>query len=454
MRRSSDNKIVLIDFGAVKEIDVLTTNQQGATTLTVAVGTPGYMPSEQSNGKPKLSSDIYAVGMVGIRALTGKDPHNLLTDSKTGNVVWRNEAQVSNHLANILDKMVHEYFPQRYENAMEALDVLQEATVKVNPPKPRQTSTAKRTVNVNPSQPLPNQNIIQLGSLAGSGSVEGFLNQKRPKISIETFSTVTVNRRGEIISRPQGQAEVTTENIGNGVSLEMVKIPGGSFLMGSPDTQSGGQRDEGPQHYVDVPEFFMGKYAVTQGQWEAVMGNNPSSFKGASRPVEEVSWYDATKFCQKLSQITGKKYSLPSESQWEYACRAGTTTPFYFGETITSKLANYGGRFFTYADAPKGEYRGQTTNVGIFPPNAFGLYDMHGNVWEWCADEWHRNYNGAPTDGSVWLDGDKDRAPLRGGSWARDPSYCRSAIRGIYGRRVDHGNDAGFRVVCDGGRTL
>jgi formylglycine-generating enzyme required for sulfatase activity len=283
--------------------------------------------------------------------------------------------------------------------------------------------------------------------------VEGFLNQKRPKISIETFSTVTVNRRGEIISRPQGQAEVTTENIGNGVSLEMVKIPGGSFLMGSPDTQSGGQRDEGPQHYVDVPEFFMGKYAVTQGQWEAVMGNNPSSFKGASRPVEEVSWYDATKFCQKLSQITGKKYSLPSESQWEYACRAGTTTPFYFGKTITSKLVNYDCDY-TYADAPKGKYRKETTNVGIFLPNAFGLYDMHGNVWEWCADEWHINYDGAPTDGSVWLDGDKDRSPLRGGSWADVPDNCRSAIRLNYYWRDALSNATGFRVVCDGRRTL
>jgi formylglycine-generating enzyme required for sulfatase activity len=372
-------------------------------------------------------------------------------------VIWRNEAQVSNHLADILDKMVHEYFPQRYENAMEALDVLQEATVKVNPPKPRQTSTAKRTVNLNPSQPLPNQNIIQLGSLAGSGSVEGFLNQKRPKISIKTFSTVTVNRRGEIISRPQGQAEVTTENIGNGVSLEMVKIPGGRFLMGAPKTEAQRRSSEGPQHYVDVAEFFMGKYAVTQGQWEAVMGNNPfriqSWFKRASRPVEGVSWYNATKFCQKLSQITGKKYSLPSESQWEYACRARTTTPFYFGETITSELVNYRGSS-TYADAPKGEYRGKTTNVGIFPPNAFGLYDMHGNVWEWCADEWHDNYDGAPTDGSVWLDGYKDRAPLRGGSWDFFPNDCRSAFRNFYYRRDDPFSIIGFRVVCDGGRTL
>ena len=453
MRRSSDNKIVLIDFGAVKEIDALTTNQQGATTLTVAVGTPGYMPSEQSNGKPKLSSDIYAVGMVGIRALTGKDPHNLLTDSKTGNVIWRNEAEVSNHLANILDKMVHEYFPQRYENAMEALDVLQEATVKVNPPKPIQTSTAKRTVNLNPSQPLPNQNIIELGGLGGSQSVEGFLNQKRPKISIEIFTTVTVSRRGEIMSRPQGQAEVTTENIGNGVSLEMVKIPGGRFLMGSPDTEAGRQSSEGPQHYVDVPEFFMGKYAVTQGQWEAVMGNNPSYFKGASRPVEKVSWYDATKFCQKLSQITGKKYSLPSESQWEYACRAGTTTPFYFGETITSELVNHRGND-TYADAPKGIYRKETTDVGIFPPNAFGLYDMHGNVCEWCADEWHDNYDGAPTGESVWLDGNKERSLLRGGSWADFPVNCRCAVRDFYSRRDVHYNTSGFRVVWDGGITF
>ena len=454
MRRSSDNKIVLIDFGAVKEIDVLTTNQQGATTLTVAVGTPGYMPSEQSNGKPKLSSDIYAVGMVGIRALTGKDPHNLLTDSKTGNVIWRNEAQVSNYLADILDKMVHEYFPQRYENAMEALDVLQEATVKVNPPKPRQTSTAKRTVNVNPSQPLPNQNIIQLGSLAGSGSVEEFLNQKRLKFPIQTFTTVTVNRRGEIISRTQGQAEVIRENIGNGVFLEMVKIPGGRFLMGSPDTEAQRRSSEGPQHYVDVPEFFMGKYAVTQGQWEAVMGNNPSYFKGASRPVEKVSWYDTTKFCQKLSQITGKKYSLPSESQWEYACRAGTTTPpFYFGETITSELVNHRGND-TYADAPKGIYRKETTDVGIFPPNAFGLYDMHGNVCEWCADEWHDNYDGAPTGESVWLDGNKERSLLRGGSWADFPVNCRCAVRDFYSRRDVHYNTSGFRVVWDGGITF
>ena len=209
----------------------------------------------------------------------------------------------------------------------------------------------------------------------------------------------------------------------------------------------------------------MGKYPVTQAQWQAVMGKNPSYFKGyfkgASRPVEKVRWNDATEFCWKLSQRTGKKYSLPSESQWEYACRAGTTTPFYFGETITSELANYHG-YSTYADEPKGEYRKETTDVGIFPPNAFGLYDMHGNVWEWCADDSHWDYNGAPTDGSVWLDGNNNHSLLRGGSWLDNPNRCRSAYRLnlnwrgnlCFADRDDLRSIIGFRIVCGGGRTL
>ncbi len=161
MRRKSDKKIVLIDFGAVKEITVLTTNQQGKTSLTVGVGTPGYMPSEQSNGKPKLSSDIYAVGILGIKALTGKDPRSFSRDKNTGNIIWRNEAQVSDSLANILDRMVREYFRQRYKNATEALDDIlpliprqtstAETTVIVNPSTPKQTSTAETTIIVNPS---------------------------------------------------------------------------------------------------------------------------------------------------------------------------------------------------------------------------------------------------------------------------------------------------------------
>jgi formylglycine-generating enzyme required for sulfatase activity len=262
---------------------------------------------------------------------------------------------------------------------------------------------------------------------------------------------VKVDDRGNIVTRESLQAEYFTENLGNGVTLDMVAIPGGTFIMGSPKTEEERLNNEGPQHSVTVPAFFMAKYPVTQAQWQAVMGNNPSRFKGANRPVEQVSWNEAGKFCQKLSQITGKNYRLPSEAEWEYACRAGTATPFCFGETITTGLANYNGDD-TYGNGPKGVSRGQTTDVGSFPPNGFGLYDMHGNVSEWCQDVWHKNYNGAPTDGSAWTsEGNPRYRLLRSGNWLNDPRFCRSAYRwSIPGGRYD---DVGFRLAVSLPRT-
>ncbi|MDB9326877.1 formylglycine-generating enzyme family protein, partial [Nodularia spumigena CS-590/02] len=198
---------------------------------------------------------------------------------------------------------------------------------------------------------------------------------------------------------------------------------------------------------VRVPSFFMGKYPVTQAQYQAIMGTNPANFKGEKRPVEQVSWDDAVEFCEKLGQRTGKTYKLPSEAEWEYACRAGTTTPFYFGETITTDLVNYDGNN-PYGDAPKGEYRQQTTDVGIFPPNSFGLYDMHGNIWEWCQDTYKENYQGAPTDGSAYESGnDNDYRLLRGGSWVSLARNCRSANR-VRFARASRGYNVGFRLVC------
>ncbi|HBE20180.1 MAG TPA: Sulphatase-modifying factor protein, partial [Cyanobacteria bacterium UBA11367] len=186
------------------------------------------------------------------------------------------------------------------------------------------------------------------------------------------FDVITVNAKREEISRRPHSAMFFPEDLGDGVVLEMVYIPGGTFQMGSSE-----QSLEQPVHQVTVKPFFMGKYLITQEQWQAVMGNNPSDFKGAKLPVESVSWQDAIEFCGKLSQKTGKNYRLPSEAEWEYACRAGTTTPFHFGETITPHLVNCNGNN-PYASAPKGVYRQKTTPVGKFPPNAFGLYDMHG----------------------------------------------------------------------------
>jgi formylglycine-generating enzyme required for sulfatase activity len=195
------------------------------------------------------------------------------------------------------------------------------------------------------------------------------------------YESVTVNRRGEVIKRTPGQAKYYREDLGNGVYLDMVHIAGGSFLMGSPASEPKSYNGERPQHQVTVPNFWMGKYQVTQAQWQAIMGSNPAQFKGANRPVEQVNWDECQEFCRKLSERTGKRYRLPSEAEWEYACRAGTTTPFSCGETITTKLANYYGNY-PYADEGKGQYREKTVDVGIFPPNPWGLYEMHGNVWQ------------------------------------------------------------------------
>jgi formylglycine-generating enzyme required for sulfatase activity len=263
-----------------------------------------------------------------------------------------------------------------------------------------------------------------------------------------TFEVVTVNDKGQEIDRKPGQAEYRTEDLGNGITLDRVAIPGGTFEMGSKEAE-----DEQPIHRVTVAPFWMGKFAVTQEHYEAVMGTNPSKFKGAKRPVENVSWHDAVAFCQRLSEKLGNQYRLPSEAEWEYACRAATKTPFYFGATLTSDLANYGGTE-TYANEPKGKYRQQTTDVGAFSPNAFGLYDMHGNVWEWCADHWHESYQGAPSDGSAWIDKNtNDNRLLRGGSWYYYPGYCRSAYR-INDTLDDRDYNIGFRVVCATPRTL
>jgi formylglycine-generating enzyme required for sulfatase activity len=271
-----------------------------------------------------------------------------------------------------------------------------------------------------------------------------------------------------IIQREIRKAQYYPEDLGNGVTLDMVLIPGGTFLMGSPKDELERENSESPEHKLTVSSFFMGKYPVTQAQWKAVaalpkvdqdLKPDPSDLKGGDRPVENVSWHDATEFCRRLAEKTGRPYRLPSEAEWEYACRAGTTTPFYFGETITTDLANYDGTgesFGSYGRGPKGIHRKETTPVGSFPANTFGLYDMHGNVWEWCEDHWHGNYEGAPNDGSAWIDSDAEKDAFRvrrGGSWDDNPRNCRSATR-YYNSAVFRIDFYGFRVVCSGPRTL
>ena len=211
----------------------------------------------------------------------------------------------------------------------------------------------------------------------------------------------------------------------------MVVIPAGSFLMGSPpdpeqDPFSNakpvkiGENDERPQHSVNIQTFAIGKYEVTQEQWYAVMGNNPSTSKGRTLPVENVSWDDAQLFVQKLSEKTGKKYRLPTEAEWEYAARGGSTTTYPWGNS-DAELHVYAW-FNAIAKA--------TNPVGFKKPNQFGLNDMIGNVWEWTQDCWNPNYKGAPTNGTAWISGDCSQRIFRGGSWKiKESSYLRSAYR-------------------------
>lgn len=297
-----------------------------------------------------------------------------------------------------------------------------------------------------------------------------------PNLEIFNFETVKLSSKNTRFVSPDSpiqtnrypaQSKYFIEFLDSDVTLEMVEIPGGTFTMGAPESEHKSSDDERPQHQVTIKPFFMGKYPVTQKQWKQVatsipkvdryLNPKPSHFKGDNLPVEQVSWYEAVEFCARLSKKTHRNYRLPSEAEWEYACRAGSTTPFYFGELITSEVANYNGSYI-YSHEPRGKFRQQTTPVGSFPPNAFGLCDMHGNVWEWCADTWHDNYEGAPTDGSAWIDDvngwvdneyNNSCRVLRGGSWNPYPVSCRSAYRNRYlsGSRYD---ENGFRVVCSG----
>ena len=267
------------------------------------------------------------------------------------------------------------------------------------------------------------------------------------------FETVSVDIQGNITTRKQEQAQFFSRDLGYGAILEMVLIPGGTFTMGSPSSELLRNENEGPLHEVTVPAFYLSKYEVTQAQWSALMDDRFfENQEEANHPVIGVSWLAAVEFCQKLSEITRKDYRLPSEAEWEFACRAGTNTPFYFGETVTPKLANYMG-LSTYGSGPSGEYRKQTTEVGSFSPNAYGLYDMHGNVWEWCQDTWHANYKGAPTNGNAWQDNDDSQRILRGGSWNNSPRSFRSAARNKFNPKNDR-SVFGLRLALVAPNTL
>ncbi|GAP96774.1 bifunctional serine/threonine-protein kinase/formylglycine-generating enzyme family protein [Leptolyngbya sp. NIES-2104] len=440
--RSHTDEAVLIDFGIARGF------KPGSTQTDTPNLTPGYAPFEQYNEPAQRGpyTDVYALAATLYELVTGQLPIEAL-----GRAV-----EFARYKSDSLrsPKSINPKISDRTNRA-----ILKGLAIKANDrPQTMQVwlNLLEPPVVISPAKPLvkPSINRQQFLKLIGFGGGSLLLTvggkslwdsiSKTSSIDLKDFSfeVVTINEQ-KGVQKETKQAKFFTENLGNGVLLEMVAIPGGTFPMGSPTSEKDRENDESPQRTVTVSAFFLGRYEVTQAQYEAIMGNNPSTFKGRKRPVEQITWNDAQEFCQKLNQRTGRKYRLPSEAEWEYACRAGTTTMFHFGASIdVISLANYG------ADQPKKFRRDQTTDVGSFPANAFGLHDMHGNVWEWCEDTYHASYQNAPIDGSAWISDNKNVNRLRrGGSWLNPARYCRSAFRGNSEPNYRDGS-FGFRVAC------
>ncbi|MGK7890957.1 MAG: formylglycine-generating enzyme family protein, partial [Leptolyngbyaceae cyanobacterium] len=296
------------------------------------------------------------------------------------------------------------------------------------PPQPQSEPMTSASIT---SASIPSASItsasIPSASITSASMASAPMNSSQPYV----FATPQVNNRGVIVKQIQQEAVSFTEILKDGPYFTLLQIPGGTLMMGSLDGE--GRAVERPQHQVTIPPFWMSQHLVTQAVYGAIMGHNPSLFQGDNRPVEKVSWYDAIAFCSHLSQQTGRRYSLPSEAVWEYACRANGHTKYTFGDALAPELANYN------------KSLNQTSDVGCYVPNGFGIFDLHGNVWEWCADNWHQNYHGAPTDGRSWETGYSYRV-VRGGSWNLNSRFCRSAYRN---RLHAHISDptVGFRVV-------
>jgi formylglycine-generating enzyme required for sulfatase activity len=259
-------------------------------------------------------------------------------------------------------------------------------------------------------------------------------------------------------------APVGLPKLTNSIGMKLVPIPKGTFIMGSPNDEPLRRKNE-TQHEVKISKpFYMGAYPVTQKQYRKVMGTNPSCFSKDGDgnvevhgldtddfPVENVSWRDARKFCAKLSALpaekkAGRKYRLPDEAEWEYACRAGTTTPFHFGKSASSKEANFDGSR-PYGGAAKGPFLDRTCKVGSYKPNAWGLYDMHGNVWQFCADWFKKDYDDDDPKDEPTGPGSGLSPMLRGGSWINDGGKCRAACRDTT-CPANRESFIGFRVVC------
>jgi eukaryotic-like serine/threonine-protein kinase len=453
----------LADFGISR---VLRTTAHSTT----AAGSPVYMAPEAFDGRRDEQTDLWSAGVILYQLLAGRLPFPGGDWATLYGAVTRREpeplpATVPAWLRSVVAKSLAKNRAERYQSAAE----MRAALLRQNGDATRTEEAATRTGEDSPPRrEPPSGRTTQISRRRGRRGPKPIVvdvpPRSRPRLSRRAALALVVGVIGLTLVAwlfhpaalsPRAQRPALTENL-NGVSLEMMLLPGGTFLMGSPETEAGRERAEGPRHAVSVPGFYIGMYEVTQAQWRAVMGENQSYFKGDDLPVENVSWLEAQEFCRRLSRMTGRAYRLPTEAEWEYACRAGGEA--HAGEP--DAVAWYGrnsGREPLDVEAlwqAEGGYLqrlkdngNQTRPVGQKRPNAWGLYDLRGNVWEWCEDVWHESYDGAPTDGGAWLrGGDASRRVLRGGSWSGTARLCRAASRAGSGPGVRNG-DLGLRIV-------
>ena len=451
IRRKKDNKLVLVDFGAAKETFGTSTSATGTI-----IGSAAYIAPEQAVGKAKFASDLYSLGATCLHLLTDIEPTELF-DVTEGEWMWRDYLQdneIDYELSRVLDKLVEGATKRRFQSVSEVLAVLGGNTNPNSPSISISKSVGYRANHISSTKRNPVQ-TAKSRSLKPKKRVQK-LDLKIFEYDYKTVSNdacLIVGKKSSLPTRSHhGKAKYITLELAENITLDLIGIPGGKFLMGSPETELEREKEESPQHQVSVRPFLLGKYPVTQAQWHAVMNANPSKFADANiskskKPVERVSWADCNSFCERLSQIVGREFRLPTEAEWEYACRGKTNTPFHFGTTIDTTLANYNGED-VYGSGFEGENRRETTDVDIFSPNIFGLYDLHGNVAEWCADNWHDSYYDAPCNGSAWTTSNpQDMRVLRGGSWLHLPGSCRSAQR-IKSDPKNKSDAFGFRIAA------
>ncbi len=489
--------IYLLDFGLAKGAAGKMTMTQASRSIRGY--TPIYAPLEQIAGQgTDPRSDLYSLGATLYHLLTNVVPVDAPTRDEQ--LEYENpdplphisqlNPKVPPAVAEVIHRALSLKRKGRFESAAEMREALRRAEEELgaapesdnSPAAARQTAyglargteeletarmpaAGERRLATAAGQPTrPKKNPLRLAAaVVAVIVVAALLFAFRSRIRRRLFGPVQPRATATPVAQ-KSPAQSFTENV-NGVSLEMVAMPAGTFFMGTDDAdpRRHGENEE-PAHSVTVPEFYLGKFEVTQAQWRAVMGTDPSHFKGDDLPVDQVSWKDAQEFCRKLSELTGRQYRLPSEAEWEYACRAGTDGPFYaeldsigwYGDNSgrervdASEIYRQNGE--DYIRVLVRQYGHKTHPVGQKQPNGFGLYDINGNVSEWCEDIFHDGYYGAPADGSAWLSGGNPTFRVRrGGSFLATAVASRSAFRSKTHHEVTHGT-FGLRVAATTGK--